>query len=230
MQESFRVDHKQFTSQFTKEAVYLLGYLWADGSFYRINNNGAKIRLSIQFIDGLNILKHINKTGDWSKCYQDRSKNGWQNQIEFSCHSRDIYNFIAGFNYLNRELGTNIMSVIPPLLQHYWYLGFIDGDGCWYYGCKKTYYTRQMIITSSLNQNWDFMINKFTELGCNNIYIKKVIKTKNSSSYIRISNYKSLIAFGEYIYQDTSFCGLNRKYVKYNTIKNSYKMLNYLNT
>ena len=85
----------------------------------------------------------------------------------------------------------------------------------------KTNISRLLTITSSYEQNWEYMVELCDKIGCK-YYIKRVInnKEKNHTSSVFFISSSYIIKFGSYLYED--LFGLERKYEKYLEIKNSY--------
>jgi hypothetical protein len=210
------VDVDLFTNNFTKESVYLMGYLWADGYLYKNRLSGQKITLGIVENDAKHLNSIFNKTGKW--LIYNRKQPNRQPQQSFVCTHVELYNFLHSYNYNNRAIGTNIVNIFPKKIQHYWFLGVFDGDGCWYYNKKQ--YLRQMSIAGCYDQNWDFITNKLDELNCNYKICRRT-QGKNKNSIIRMSSKQDMYNFGCYIYQDRNI-GLKRKLDKFDNIINSY--------
>jgi hypothetical protein len=210
--DKLRVNPDVFISNRTKESCYLLGYLWADGYL----GSNYSIGLSIQERDALNIENTIQETGNWHKHLIKKRKDSWQNQIQYSCNSKVMFNFFKQYGWGNTYLGPcSLLSIIEEDSIKYWFRGYLDGDGCLYKNKKQ--YLNQLCFSGPYNQNWDFMKRLFTKLDINK-YSEKSIVSKHSYSRIRICNKKDIISFGEYVYSGDLF-GLDRKYNKFLEIR-----------
>lgn len=130
-----------------------------------------------------------------------------------------------------------ILSHIPQSLHHYWWRGYSDGDGCFYYSrSKKNHAVYSYSIYSCYNQDWSFVSDILNKLDIF-FSINKNTRTVGNSSHIRINRQAGIKKFGEYIYQGVEF-GLQRKrntwsiiaaHSRTRTLKNSskYKHITY---
>lgn len=213
--KQLNVDPLQFIKVTTAEAAYILGFLWADGflgSHYSINTE-------IVSDDAIVLEKIFLSTGRWHVF--NRKRENYRPQTKFQCSSKMLYNHLKklGFNHAGK-CPKKILKTIPKNLQHYWFRGYFDGDGCWYYYPRG--YLKQCTISSSINQNWSFMTNLVSKLKIQNAKISKH-KSKNKKGIInqcsrfRFCRHSSIVAFGEFIYQGKIF-GLERKLEKYKKI------------
>jgi hypothetical protein len=206
----------------TKEVAYLLGFIWADGSLG--SNKKCGIYLEILEEDMNEIKSIIKSTGNWR--FKTRQRNNWKPVTNAHTNNRKLYEFLIDNNYGIKSTTSpdKILSKIPENLKHYFFRGLIDGDGCFYINEKQ--YLYQFSITSTINQNWKFFSNLLQNLDIkfDIQYTKKINKkSKNLNSYscLRITNKNEILKFGNYIYSDLEFdkIGLQRKYKKYNLIK-----------
>lgn len=210
-----KVDISLFMENFTKESVYLLGFLWADG--YLMNTGLVKnILCEINREDFHNIEYIFDSCGHWTKTYREREGRKPQARIQ-TCSAR-LFEFLEKYNYtIKSGAAPTILNVIPEELKFYWYLGVIDGDGCFYYQEKGV---KQFSLASTYDQNWDFMEKICNNLDCKYSINKRINKLGHSSSHFRICKMAHIKKLGEYIYQDDNFIPLKRKYEKYLLIKN----------
>jgi len=211
-----RVDVEQFKKIETKEISYILGLMWADG---HIHKNKRHISVSI-VNDDMMYLNHIfMTTGDWNYNIINLDKYGYKHQGRINIGNVKLHKILSDYGFKEKSTisPTKLLECIPKNLHHYFLRGLIDGDGCFY--INKKYHTYQFSISSTINQNWDYMINICKDLNINyRIDISNKVKSK--SSLFRVCRKKDVIIIGDYIYQDFSF-GLNRKYQKFLEIKNS---------
>jgi hypothetical protein len=133
-------------------------------------------------------------------------------------YRRGICNFLIENDYKSKiNSADKILSKIPEELQVYWFRGLVDGDGCFYVNKKNK--ASHFEIYSEYNQNWQFVENLFKKLKIKySIYRRK--RKEGTSSGIRITGIENVIKFGDWLYSDIAFMGLNRKYQKYLEIKN----------
>lgn len=202
-----KVDEKQFMDVRTPESAYLLGLLWADGFLTRQHQTSI-----ICLRDDLESIEHIfNKTGKWTKYYIQRLNR--KPALNFTTCNKDLVSFLKENDYhcKSEESADKILSIIPDELKRYWFLGLIDGDGCFYVGKTGA---KQFSVASSYNQNWNYIINLFKKLDINIYKISRINKEKSKSSIIRMSNPKEIIKLINYIYPNGYEFGFKRKFDK----------------
>ena len=119
---------------------------------------------------------------------------------------------------------TKILSKVPDELKSYFFLGFSDGDGCFY--TNPNGFCKQYAISGSYEQSWVDFENLMGMKGCNYTIKKTINKNGNKSSCLRFTNKKSLLSFGEYIYKTIELdnIGLQRKYKKFLEIKEHFRL------
>ena len=103
-------------------------------------------------------------------------------------------------------------------MKHYFFLGLIDGDGCFYINKKQ--YTYQFILSSTYDQDWSYMINLCEKLNISKYRIDHKKNKNNQSSSFRICRKNDIKILGYYIYQNFFLdqIGLKRKNEKFNEI------------
>lgn len=223
MRQKSYLHFEQFTTNFTPESSYVLGLLFADG---HINKKNNEIRISCLKEDIDVYEPAFQKTGQWNR-YNNYTKQRTRNnkpQGVLICTNKNIHNILL-------ESSDFLLSKIPDNLKHYWYRGYIDGDGCWTFrkssrilpsGTLNTFYTRKFVCTGPLSQDWSFM----TDL-CKNLSLHYNINQYNKSNHfsqITITGRDNFNKLGNYIYQNwqEDEVGLPRKYKKWQDLVNSY--------
>lgn len=210
-EHNYKVDPKQFEKIEKPEVAYLLGFLWADGY---LNNKSQHYKISMEIAekDYNEISKTIKQTGEWN--VQNRKRTNRQSQITISTSQKPIYNILKKYGYENKSIQSPItfLKSLPNKLKHFWWRGYFDGDGCFYFNKEQS--LRQMSICSSFNQDWSHVCKLFNEL---NIKYKAIKRKQNNHkhSVIRSCGKENITKFGDYIYQDQKHIGLKRKYNKY---------------
>lgn len=203
-----------------KYFCYILGLIWADGHVAKKYN---RVTISLVEEDMFSLLNIFENTGYWNIYYSNNEKRNYKNQMRMSISDKDFKNFLVNYNYITKSLDSpdKLISQMPINNLRHFIRGIVDGDGCFYFNKKN--YLRQMVITSTHDQNWNYLIQL-----CNSLNIKyridKIKNLKSKSSMFRICN-KDIITFGNYIYED--FFGLRRKLDKFNNIVKSYDILNH---
>jgi hypothetical protein len=199
---------------YTKNFVYFLGFLWSDGTIERyrtileiLESDAVDIVDDIKLIDFLNI-KTMKRT---------RENRKPQMSIYF-CDSNFYDNFQSKY-FINKSIKApiDLINVIPSNLTRYFYLGLIDGDGCFYFNIKNK--SRQFYVTSTYDQDWSHVENLFISLNIKQYEIRRMInKNGNSSSFIRIKKHQEIESLYNYLYPSGYEIGLKRKYDKCKSI------------
>jgi hypothetical protein len=202
-----------FTNNFTPESVYILGLLWADGYTDKKSN-----RVSIECVkDDIDYFYPIfQTTGNFNLTERQRPNRRLQGTISKS--SIELSTFLKENDYGSKSLlsPNKIINKIPKHLIHYFYLGWSDGDGCFYY--SKTKRIIQFIISGSYDQNWESLISICDELKIQFRIDKFITKKNHSYSRFLINKNNDILIFGKFMYNDT-LIGLPRKREKFNTIR-----------
>lgn len=188
---------------FNKNFVYILGLIWADG-FLGLKSNTVYIECIED--DMLRFKPILESISNWSFYRRER-----ENKPTINAYLTDkkFYDILVENNYLNKSKFSpiKIYSKIPDIMRKYFLLGVVDGDGCFYYNKKQ--YTRQFIITGSIEQDWSLFEDILNQINVKFSIIRR--ENKNSGySQIRVTNKKDLIKVGEFIYGDMIV--LDRKY------------------
>lgn len=199
---------------YDKNFAYLLGYLWADGYIER-----NRVILEILEEDALTIIDDINKISFLKiVTYKRHRKNRKPQMAIYFCNSKFYDDFLSKFFIeKNKSAPTELLKELPKNLHRYFYLGLIDGDGCFYLNIKNK--IRQFIITSCYDQNWDHIKDLFRELNIEIFNENKIInKHKNKSSIIRLNKYDEILKIYKYLYPNGYEIGLLRKFDKCQSI------------
>jgi len=220
----YKVDHQQFIDVNSKEVAYLLGLIWADGNILEFKNrNKRNTQISLVTEDMENIISIFDKTGNWGRC--DRIRDGKKPSTSFSNFNPHLANYLIskGYKSKSHKSACEIIKTIPDKLQHFWFRGLFDGDGCLYVDKQNR---SNLSIASSYEQDWTYMENLFKKLNIKYKINKSISKTGKSSS-ICVRNKQGCKSFLDYIYNgvETDQMGLKRKYHKYK-ITNFIKKIN----
>lgn len=199
-----------FSSKINRYSSYILGFIWADGYVCKTDYS---VKLCIKTKDAINIKPYIFQTGNWFII--NRYK---YDQLSFQTKNKELHKFLSNNDYQIKSSvePTKILSIIPENLKHYFWLGFIDGDGCWSYIDDK-YLT--FSISGPKNYKWIEFQKLLNNLNINKFTIRtkeKVINNKiTGSSEVGIYNKGDITKLGQYLYSDKNLIGLNRKFDKY---------------
>lgn len=211
------VNENQFINDFTKESVYLLGFIWGDGY---INNCGRNNLICIECVtDDINQLKSIfKKTGNWN--YYPRKRVDKKREVtNVITSNKKLVEFLIEKDYKNKSIKTpeKIWGLIPDDLKKYFILGWIDADGCFYWNEKHK--LRQFYISGSYEQNWSVFEGLLKSLNIEYKIIRVIRRiTKTKYSHIRITSRVNINKLGDYIFDD--MIPFQRKYEKYKLIIN----------
>ena len=188
--------------------AYLLGFIWADGhvSF----KNGA-CHISARFVtdDAPDIISQFRQVGKWGE-YKNIPPNGREATV-VQTNNRPLAEFLNRMDYIAKFFAsaTKILDFIPYPLRRYWWLGFMDGDGCFTIGKRG----QEIQISSSYEQDWSHFERLAKELGIE-YHLERRIAKRGKSSAIRIIKKASCIKLIHYLYPDEYEFGLKRKYQK----------------
>jgi len=224
--DKFNINHNKITNISTPESAYILGFLWADGCIaHNKKYNSCITILKIASEDMKQIKFLFESIGTW-KYYKRKDKKHWKETISVSTTNPFIYNFLLENDYDKKSLvsPTKILNKIPDNLKSYFFLGFSDGDGCFY--TNPNGFCKQYSISGSYEQCWIDLENLMKQLKCSYTIKRIITKNGNKYSHLRFTNKNSLLSFGEYIYKTTELdnIGLQRKYKKFLEIKEHFRL------
>jgi len=178
------------------------------------------IGTTIKSTDFDNMYDIFCKSGVWSQYHRDRlSKQTGKiyKSSVISFFGKHTYNFLLNNDYSikSHTEPTKILNIIPKKYHSDFYRGYIDGDGSFscYVGTNGTTMSCKFNITSTYEQNWDFIEIIFKEINIESYNINRYDRIKNKSSIIGISNKWDIIKIGDYLYD--SPIKLERKYLKF---------------
>jgi hypothetical protein len=211
------INTELFNNSFTKESVYILGILWADGHI-RVNKSTKMVSINCVEKDMEEIKNVFMKTGDWiysnpiKKYHKEKEV---KTQRKLSTTTWNFYDLLYEYGYNNKENGEiTVLDLIPKDLIKYWFRGFLDGDGCIRLGSK---YGISVVFAGPLNQNWSFL-HKMCENMLINYRIDKLTNKLGGYSHFIVHRKNDVKKILDYIYSDYDFIGLSRKYEKYKKI------------
>lgn len=208
-----KINFQLFTENFTPESVYILGLLWADGY---VNKKTNAISLECVEDDICVFYSIFQQTGNFNLYHRNRKNRKPQGII--NCSSFNLSTFLKNNDYLNKSILSpmKILSLIPETLKNYFYRGWVDGDGCFYY--NKKLHLMEFVMSGQYEQDWSSLISLCEKLEIN--YKISNIKTKKGHKHSRflIKKKQDIVKFGNYIYQGKTF-GLQRKYDRFLPMK-----------
>lgn len=189
--------------------VYFLGFFWADGAISKTTSN---MRFKIVKSD-FDIIKDrifkLAKTWRYREDWDGLDNHQVQSVLELN--HKGVHAFLAQMGYLTKSGGSasTILSKVPVDLQHYWWRGYFDGDGCFLFDGQ----TVRVSLVSGYEQNWDFAESLLQKLHVHYRIGRNRDATRGNSS-VNMENESAVIKFMNFILQGEAF-GLQRKYEKY---------------
>lgn len=200
--------------------AYTLGLVWADGCVRKKSRWRHEVSLSMVKKDAREVFNNLaTELGRWSiydiAPQNERAQRQWKAIL-----TGIMYHLFVDTDYPIKSGGSQnkILDKIPESLRHYFWLGYVDGDGCWYVGRTAN----QFSLTSVFDQDWKPTEAMFNKLGIQKYGIQREVMKNGRHSKIRIANRKDLLLLIDYLYQGYSLnkIGLKRKYKKAMLIRN----------
>jgi|688.fasta_scaffold407090_2 hypothetical protein len=198
----------------SNELSYILGYLWADASISK-KYNSVILECVKEDIDEVlplfNIFPKLKLSG--------RKRENKKDQSSISISIKEFTDFLKDMDYLDKSFKSpdKILDIIGNDKMNFFYRGVSDGDGCFYH--SKDFKLIHYVVSSSYDQDWDYMINLCRFLNIEKYTTDKILNENgHKHSRFRIINNKDIIKFGDFIYGGEYF-GLSRKLNKFNNIK-----------
>lgn len=208
-----KVNFTLFDENFSKESVYILGLLWADG---HIREDKKLITINCSETDVNDVTGVFKKTGEWN--FSKPIKKFFNNkevktQKRISSTTWGLFEILKKNDYVIKSVSTpdKILNQIPQNLKKYWYRGFLDGDGCIKLGKK---YGIEVVFAGPYLQDWSFMVGLCDELEIDFSIDNRLVKL-GGYSHFRVNKKNHVKKLCDYIYNDFDDIGFIRKYKKY---------------
>jgi hypothetical protein len=196
----------------TKEFVYILGYLWSDGS---LDDNS--VSLEILESDAKVIANIFPPTGCW--IVRQRHRQNRKPTITFYITDSKFTNFLVQHDFKSKSSVSpdKLISWMGEDLFLYFLRGFLDGDGHVKTSRQslakkknKNWMTFLVAFYGSLDQDWSWLSNFCKKLEINNFKTYKRIRDTGKGSEFYL-NGRYAHRFCKEIFTTTHF-GLQRKY------------------
>lgn len=191
--------------------AYILGFLWADGSWAK-----DSIRLEAVTEDIGTLINYFKLTNWKWGSYKRKRKENWKETTVMYTSDRELRKFLEETYYKEKSKISHeyILKSIPKDYIFDWLRGYLDGDGCW--SCSEKHGCYSLILSSTIEQDWNYLKNFLNTLGIKNSIVKRN-KENSCSSLLVIRNKDHIEYLGNLLYKDfeNNPLGLFRKYSKY---------------
>ena len=209
-------------------SVYLLGLLWADGWVYESIGGNLCLGLECLSEDMKTFKPYFDTTGRWN--YYNMKYNPLRPTVQgrdhISLHNKKDIAFFVDNDYKVKSLVSpkKVLALIPNELKVYFFRGWVDGDGCFYYGEKLK--CRQFVLSGPLEQDWSSFTTLLNTLNIEH-RVARINGKKVKHSRVLVTGYAKIKRLGEFLYEgwEQNKIGLRRKHDKYQRIIDS-KVLN----
>jgi hypothetical protein len=210
-----RAIYEKMTITINEQMAYILGLIWADGHIRKSSRWRHIVTLTLVEGDAVTAFRYLPKEwGVWNFYHQKPQQPNAKPQIRADLTDKHMFNFFVDTGYLTKSGGNQdlILARIPKHLHHYFWLGYIDGDGCFY--LNKT--ANQMSIASTHDQDWSSVEKWLTEIGVERFKVQKGVTKLGRHSKMRVVNRRDLHKIVNYLYQDydKNHIGMERKYLR----------------
>ncbi len=201
--------------EFTNEQVYALGLFWADG--YLLTKR-SELRLEVVADDFEYFLSFFSSLGKVEVSYRQRVNR--RKQARGTIRNKNLTNFLEQHDYTAKSLNSpcKIINQLKIEQVPYFILGWVDGDGCFYWNEKANYV--QFAMAGSFSQDWSALTTILDQHDIKYKIRKQNTKSGNAS-WLRITGNNNLKNFYHYIYQTN--IGLPRKKEKAFKIFNKFR-------
>jgi len=192
----------------SNEKAYWLGFICADGNIKKTNDKVSLISKDLEVIEGfkesINSGHKISKRETFDK-RTNKTYTGYSIQIGNEIFTNHIINLGVTSNK------TDVLEFpdIDEKFYPYFIAGLFDGDGSISY-YNKTKLRINLITTKEI---LDFIDSLFLNLNIKPL--KRVKVSINKKNVWKMYLYKDAIKFLDYIYSDSEFNYLTRKYERY---------------
>lgn len=209
--------HENFNNSFVindDKTAYFLGFLWADGHLYGKEGYYMQTHITMSKDDYDDLIRYFPKNLGKFLSYEQKQENEkHKTKIYFRLKNSSFAYFLYKHDYKNKSIVSpeKILNKIPKPLHKFFWLGFFDGDGCFYVGENSC----SISVSGSIEQDWSCLeaLTKLLNIQSYSID-KRINKNRNSKcSVYRIWRKEDMKILINYLYCDT-ILGLKRKRFK----------------
>lgn len=191
-----------------KELAYMLGFIIADSS---INNELVEISIAIKDKEILNLFSTILGINPREDLILDKEKKRFP-RLRLKRKIIGINKFIGNTKKKDRNV-----PILNKGLEPYLVRGIFDADGCitWGYRKDRNRIWHKVSFTSSLN-----ILTSIQQI-LYKIGISTIIRPKaNEDCFVlEFANKLDILKFYNYLYSDTTFIPLKRKFNNYSALR-----------
>ena len=207
--EGINFDIQDFLNISTPQIAYYLGLSWADAS---LDKKSYRLSLEVTEDDGVNFYEMIKDIGMFT--IYKRTRVNRKPQMMISLNNKKICDYLESLGFREKSLisPSKLLKVIPIELHDFFWLGYFDGDGCFY---NKNLIC-QACFSGSYNQDWSSLENYLINKNIRYKIKRFITKLGHKYSALRITSKHDIVKLGKYFYKnELTKLGLKRKYEKY---------------
>lgn len=210
--EGPRINLNDFVYVTDPRIAYLLGFYWADGHLVKKGIVSRNVKDDADLI--YEMVKGVGKV-----ISQDfDSICGWRPTRSICIFNMHLADYLRTLDYGDKSNVSpwKVLETIKKDVQRFFWLGFLDGDGCFCDKGRNPY----LSFTGTFDQNWSSLSEFLTEMNCG-FFIHRHQGKDNKFSTLKISSPYDIAHLGAFLYKSylEDGLGLPRKYEKYLKIK-----------
>lgn len=192
--------------------AYFLGFFWGDGCFK--SGEGYKTpNIRIVEEDALSLFSVFEKVAFFEFKRQELKNRRTQGGFFFK-KNRELIDLMLENDFLSKSKGspTKILSKIDSIYHRYFWLGYIDADGCFYK--RRGRIGGSFSLSGSCEQDWSDFFFLLRKLEIENFFYFRKDFSYGRSSSIEIKYGPDLVRLNKYLYPCGFEFGLKRKFDK----------------
>ena len=198
----------------TPEKAYSLGFFWGDGNLMRLPRSETRFypRVEIKKADFEFLYPSFLSLGKGSLHHRKRDRRQEQTVMTICDPNLGWFLFKNDYSVKSNSEPSKILKNISDKLKPYWWRGFVDADGCFYYNQKQ--YLKQFSLAGSFQNTWteaELLFKNLDIIKYKKQYRDERLIKNSQSSCIRINNKADITKLGDYLYKDRLEIGLKRK-------------------
>lgn len=228
----YKININQFRNISSPHVAYFLGYFWADGHVKIKKRKAYAFSFLIQHKDFLAIKPTLDTMGIWgTHTYPNPNSKKHQLMTKVYTGNKPLVLWLIDMDYGDKSwvAPTKILNHIPDHLRHYWWRGYMDGDGSWRTKPKKGN-SYQFCFCANYYSDYTEHVNILESMVIN-YFIERTIKKYSRSSKMICSNLEGTYRWGEYIYAGypKDGIGLKRKWEKWIVSRDRFDLYRRIN-